>query len=172
MHRFSISELMLIVAILGLICSIPFQHQSDQDRQACRFFARFRADQAEMLAIMAEHPAAWMDEFRPELRRRAAWAMKDSRRFSEKVFHDANEVEETAKRNAALGKDRQFWARFDRAAARHGYRKPRVNRGAQVVWGIDGFLVRSWPTYLVLIFLVWALRVAGRSRRKAVTPDL
>jgi hypothetical protein len=135
--RLSLLELMIVVAILGLACSVPSQYQRDYDRAACRFLARYQADHAAVLAIMADHPAAWMDEFRPGLRQRAAWAMGDSRHFLRSSIYDADEVERVSRANAIARKDQQFWARFATAAAKHGYKKPRINRGGQVryYWG-------------------------------------
>jgi hypothetical protein len=166
--RFSILELMIIVAIFGLVCSVPIQYQRDFNREVCRFLARQRADWAEELTLMAEYPATWMDPFRPELRQRAAWEREDSRRFSESVFYNAAEFERVSRRNSALRKDRQFWAQFNKVAAQHGFKRPRVNPGAQQIWGIDGFLLRSFPTYLALIVLVWTLCVTRRSRRRQI----
>jgi hypothetical protein len=150
--------------MIGLVCSLPSQYQRDRGREVCRSYARHYADQAEAMNMMAEHPAAWIDPFRPELRQRALWALEDSRRFSGKSFYDGREHQRVSEANTIARKDKQFWARFNVAAALHGYRRPRVNRGAQVVWGIDGFLVRTCPTFFLIILLAGALRVARRCR--------
>jgi hypothetical protein len=150
--------------MIGLVCSLPSQYRRDWGREVCRYFVQFYADQAEALSMMAEDPAAWIDPFRPELRQQALWALEDSRRFSGKSFYDSKEHQRVSEANTIARKDKQFWARFDAAAALHGYRKPRVNRGARVVWGIDGFLVRTCPTFFLIILLAGALRVARCSR--------
>jgi hypothetical protein len=166
MTRLSLLEAMIVVAMIALACSVPSQHQRDYDRAACRFLARHRADDAEVLAIMADDPAAWMDEFRPELRQRAAWATEDSRRFLRTSVYDADEVERVSRANAIARKDKQFWARFATAAARHGYQRPRLNRGTMRIWSFGGFLLRSSPTYFLIILLTWTLRRIRRSRQR------
>ena len=155
----------MIVAILGLVCSVPCQFQRDCQREACRFRARICANRAEELTLMANHPAAWMGEFRPELRKRAAWAMEDSRRFSESSFYDFDEDERTTAANAIARGEKEFWARFHTAAALHGYRGPQVKMGRVMVWSIDGFLARSCPTYFLIIILAWTLWMTRRSRQ-------
>jgi hypothetical protein len=152
--------------MIGVVCSLPSQYRRDYDQEVCRYFAQNYADQAQALNMMAEDPAAWIDPFRPELRQRALWAMEDSHRFSGKSFYDWREHQRVSEANAIARKDKQFWARFNTAAALHGYKKPWVNRGRQVVWGIDGFLIRSCPTYFLVILLAWTLRVARRSRQR------
>jgi hypothetical protein len=152
--------------MIGVVCSLPSQYRRDYDREVCRFFVQYYADQAEALNVMAEDPAAWIDPFRAELRQQALWAMEDSRRFSGKSFYNWREHQRVSQANAIARKDKPFWGRFDTVAALHGYKKPWVKRGTQEVWSIAGFLIRSCPTYFLIILLAWTLQVARRSRQR------
>ncbi len=80
---------------------------------------------------MGDEPAAWMDEFRPELRWLAARELGASRRLEQSSFYDQEEEERiTTAELAAHGFDPdQFWSRFKTAAFKHGYKRPRVGPG-------------------------------------------
>ncbi len=112
---------------------------------------------------MGDDPAAWIDDFRPELRWLAAWRLAASRRVEQSGFYDDLEEERIARAElAAHGLNlNQFWARFNAAAARHGFKRPKVGPGH---WesGIHTWLARCWPTFVAIAVLTWTLRQFSR----------
>jgi hypothetical protein len=181
MPRVTLLEVMILLAILALACSLPIQCQRDQDRANCRFLAKDHAGVAAVLTIMANHPAVWMDEFRPELRRLASWEMSQSQRLARSETYSDTEEFRIAEEFKPAHAERLFWARFDMVAARHGYRKPKLYRGPQSpiqsivgylagtetpMWSIVGFLARSWPTHVTILFLARVLVISHRTQKR------
>jgi hypothetical protein len=56
-------ECLLVVAILGLICLLPVQFWRAIVAYDMQMAAEYHDGIAAQLAIMADHPAVWMDEF-------------------------------------------------------------------------------------------------------------
>ena len=114
---------------------------------------------------MGDEPAAWMDEFRPELRWLAARELAASRRLEQSSFYDQEEEERiTTAELAAHGFDPdQFWSRFNAAAFKHGYKRPKVGPG---YWhsGIEQWLASCWPTFVAIAVLTGTLRLFSQRR--------
>lgn len=158
--RLTFLEFMLILGIVGLFCVTPIQCRWAQDRAVCRYLAKWHADRVAEMTIMAGYPAAWMDEFRPELRRKATWSRSQSRRLERSNVYDPNEEERIARAEMDVQKARRFWARLKAVAAQHGYQMPRVGGESQV--GL--FTFSGWPILASAVFLILTFRIVYRSR--------
>ena len=160
---------MMLVAILALLCSVPIQCQRAESRDDCRMVAQIRADGAQELSIMADDPAAWINEFRAELQWLAAREFATSRRLERATFYDKDEeVRIDAAEVAAHGLNLNlFWSRFDAAAVRHGFKRPRVGTGYYRS-GIDKWLAACWPTFVAIAVLIWTLRKSSHFRVERV----
>jgi hypothetical protein len=165
MPRLTLLQSMILLANLGLLCSLPIQCQRAAKREDCRIMAEIRASTAQELTLMADHAANWTQEFRPELRWLAARQRETSRRLEQSGFFDEAEEERIATAEiAAHGLNlNQFWARFNSAAARHGFQRPKLGPGHWET-GIDRWLARCWPTFVAIALLTWTLRLFSRRR--------
>jgi hypothetical protein len=164
--QFTLLQSVILLAILALLCSLPIQCQRAENMEECRIAAQILADGAQELSIMGDDPAAWMDEFRPELRWLAARKLAASRRVERSGFYDSEEEERiNAAEFAAHGLNlNQFWTLFNRTAAKHGFKKPKVGPGHWET-GMDRWPASCWPTFLAIAILAWTL-VPGRQRRR------
>jgi hypothetical protein len=163
MRQLTLLESMFAIAVAGLFCSLPVQLRRVVDIDDCRMVAESHAESARILDEIANGNVAWIDEFRPELRRLALWERESSARLSRSSVFD---VAEEGRLDDAMDGRRvrqQFWARFDAAAARHGYQKPRPADMIRRSIGAGGALVKCWPT-LCLIGLLLATFFRGPRR--------
>jgi hypothetical protein len=126
--RFRVLEFLVLTAILGLSCSIPAQcyravRESDNQKAA-----EYHAESADRLEEIASHPAAWIAEFRPQLRKLASWEKWQSRRLNNLPAYD-DASEERLSEEFFPAKERQrFWLRFNSIAALNGYHPPAPKR--------------------------------------------
>ena len=161
--QFTTLEGMLLAAIFGLFCTIPIQCYHAARESDNRAAAEYHADCADRLEKIASHPAAWMAEFRSELRRLASWEHWQSRRLNQLPgFVERQQVEEALPAEAV----RRFWLRFDSIATLNGYVPPALERGHRHERGaaiVDRFRL-TMPLIAFLILLLFRLR--PKFRRK------
>jgi hypothetical protein len=155
----------VLLAIAALLCSVPIQCSREASRDKRRIAAQMLSDWAQELSVMADEPAAWMDEFRPKLRWLAATLLASSSRLQRSDRYDPSEFKRTdAEWVAAHGSDLgQFWARFDRVAARNGFIRRRTG-SPPIESRLDMWLIPCWPTFLAIGVLSWGVRRLARGQ--------
>jgi hypothetical protein len=170
LRRISVLEFLLLVAIIGLCCTIPVQCYRavrESDYQAA---AEYHADCGDRLASMADHPAAWMTEFRPQLRRLASWEHWQSQRLNKLLAHEDAAEERLANEVLSAADRQRFWLRFNSVAALNGYEAPplqRLNRHERR----GAIIERCVPTALVIGLLSLLLFGSRLRRRRAQTTN-
>ncbi len=155
--RLTLMECMLMFPILGLFCSIPIQCRRAMELDDCRMAAGHHAEIARELTMMASEPAAWMDEFRPRLRRMASWQQEQNLRLTRSSFVDQGEEDRIADLTMTAQERMHFWDRFQTAALVHGYPRPRVGPAVHRSISIMDALGKAFPTYCLIGLLAWLL---------------
>ena len=166
--QFTLIQSIILIAIAGLACSVPSQCRRNAMRDDCRVMAHYRASVSRHLTDIANSPGDWLEEFRPELRRLAARELAHARRLEKSGLFDREDEERiSAAEFAANGMNlKSFWAKFDAAAARHGFKRHGFGgwlRGT----GLFDWLAGCWPTFVAIAGLIGILRSLRRPRAGA-----
>ena len=156
--RLTILELMIGLCILGLVFSVPLQCRRVLAADDCRMAAEFHSICAAELLIMANHPAAWMDEFRPELRRISFWEEQQGLRLAQCSTYVQIRERRIADTYRATHHEDEFWIRFNAIAAQNAYRWPRVGPRGRPSVGLTAALYNCWPTVSVLCLMCLILK--------------
>ena len=126
--RIPMREFVLIVATLGLCSALPLQCYRGLRESDYQALADYRADSADCLEKTADHPAAWMAEFRPQLRRLVSWERWQSQRLSRLAAYEDPAEERLAEEVFPAQERQRFWNRFNSVGALNGYRPPAMER--------------------------------------------
>jgi hypothetical protein len=165
---FSIIEMLILVVICSLMCSLPIQCQQAEARDICRtIMAEIHADEAKELALMANHPAPWMDEFRLDFHRLAIFAGRQSeycKQASHYLIAQSRETEELTRNGYSESNQRRIFDRFKVVAAKNGYQRPRVGPGHYSAGGIVRNLLSCWPTFVLIGILIVIMRAIHLAR--------
>ncbi len=161
--RLTISESIVVVCIVALTCTLPLQWHQAMCARDCEIVAECHALRARGMRRIASHHAAWMDQFRAQLRRMADEEELLGLRLAKSNFYD--ERDEDAFYGSLDRK--QFWQTFDAVAIREGYQKPAVELPFHDQTDTFEALRDCWPSALALGVLLLFLRRQSRRGRTA-----
>jgi hypothetical protein len=172
--RLSLMERLLVVAILGLICLLPVQFWRAIVAYDMQMAAEYHDGIAAELAVMDDHPAAWMDEFRDELRRISAREKEQAERIARGEVGLMWAWDRAPAGNmAALNRD-QFWMRFNQSAKRAGYKRPnargRVHRPTSLAEAIFECRKIVCAVCLLILLLIHLRRVRRTGNLRDTQP--
>jgi hypothetical protein len=163
----TIVDMAIGVAVLALLCSIPVQCRRAMEADGNRVMAEYHAEMARYLAELGNKPDAWVEEFRGSIRRLGDWEQGESQRLADASFFKAPTADPAAGAGMPYSEIRQLWARFDRIALQHAYRRPRPNwpppRGSKPLT-LFGALASCAPTFVIATGFAWLL-VRRRKRQ-------
>jgi hypothetical protein len=166
---------MILVAIIGLVVSVPIQCHRATELHDCQLAAHIHDDAAKALTIIANHPARWMDEYRLVLRRLASWEREQSDRLFRSSVYDRSEENRIVQSFMDSWDHSAFWRRFNFVAAREGYQRPvvwpSIRRGGGQRQGMESCI----PTFCAIGLLGCGLVVLRRNlrgRAKAINVNI
>jgi hypothetical protein len=168
-RKLTVIELMVAVAISAMLCSVPSQCVRIRGADDCRLAVESHVRLSKELKIMAQHPAPWMDEFREGFRSDASWNDNQARRLARCRVYDQNRETLIARSHKSADDEIKFWRHFGAAAARHGYKRPRLTIAYPDGMSIAQCLIRCWPTLFSIVVLFALLRfriLQGRKRSR------
>jgi hypothetical protein len=169
--RLSLMERLLVVAILGLICLLPVQFWRAIVAYDMQMAAEYHDGIAAELAVMDDHPAAWMDEFRDELRRISAREKEQAERIARGEVGLMWAWDRAPAGNmAALNRD-QFWMRFNQSAKRAGYERPHVRTRVRPSITPVEAIFECWHIICAVCLLIWLLIHLRSIRQTGNLPD-
>jgi hypothetical protein len=169
-RQMAIGEMVVGAAVLALACAVPVQCRRAMEADDRRVMAEYHEEMARSLEELEKRPDPWVDEFRAPLRLLRAWEQRECKRLRSASFPSGPATDPATGAGMSPSEIRQLWSKFDSAALRNAYRRPRPRWppvGGVKALTSYGALGKCAPTIGMALGLAWLLarRMSRRAQR-------